>query len=111
MEADALKFIRLSQALSSSVTRKLAKLILKEDNTPMYHNLIHRKAGGSKLAISKALHILVDDYGILENGYELILAKEPNPHERKISVLMFKMKQDYFEILQRYSEELLSEKP
>jgi len=105
------KLILLSKALSDDVTKRITELFLQEKNPSLYHNQIHRIVGGSKTAVSKALHILADEYGIMEGKYEQIPAPNPNPHERKISVLMFHIKDEYFEILRQFRVELLNKNP
>jgi len=103
---DEKKLIKLSKALSDKVTHRISQHYLKTKNEPQYHNMIHREVKGSKTAVSRALHILSDEHEIFEKYYEVIPVKNPNPHDRQISVLMFKIKDDYFKLLQKYEKDL-----
>lgn len=92
--------IKIGAAISDEGNKRVIDHFLKNGNKPSYHNQIFRKVRGSKTTVSKALHILSNEYELLTSGYVQI--PQGNPPNRMVSVLMFQIKDEYLDLFKQY---------
>ena len=107
------KLVELARAFHDKTSvGKLAKEIahryIGTENSPHYFNQLFRLVGDgySKTTLSKAVHLLCDEYGILERYPDQTTVS--SSEERKILVTMFKVRDEYFDILREYDRLLLN---
>lgn len=94
--------LHLGGVFSNEGLTRVMDYFLNRDNAPSYHNEIFRKVGGSKTSISRALHLLSDEYGFLEKGYKQIPHRADS--DRMVSVLMFRIIPELVDDINRYRQ-------
>ena len=80
---------------SDEATKRVFKLFVDNENKPSYHAEIHREVRGSKVGISRALHILDDELEVMDKFYVKI--PQDRPYVRTVEVLMFQLKPEFYE--------------
>jgi len=91
---------RIGGALATEGPKRVLEFFIKSGNKPKYYNEIFRAVGGSKTTVSQALHSLTGHYKLLEKEYRQIPANRST--DRMISVLMFKIKDQFFDSVKHY---------
>ncbi len=86
--------ISIGKVLEDESSKRIIKFFIDNGNKPSYHNEIFNSVRGSKTTVSNSLHILRDEYRILESKYEQIDVEKPT--KRVVSVLNFRMKTLYY---------------
>ncbi len=90
--------MKLGAIIKDEGLKRVLEYFVSAGNKPSYHNEIFRHVRGSKTTVSRALHVLSEEYELLDSGYVQIPRMSPSP--RMISVLMFHIKDEYLPIIQ-----------
>lgn len=94
--------MKIGAVLEDEGLKRVLKYFVENGNKPSYHNEIFSVVGGLKTTVSKALHILEDEFNFLKSEY--IQIEQSKPSKRMVSVLMFNIVPDYLQLFESLLE-------
>ena len=94
------KGLIIGNIMADEAYKRVIQFFMNNNNKESYYNEIFRHVRGSKTTVSKVLQSLSNEYNILESEY--IQIPQETPTKRMVSVHMYKISKEYYELFLKY---------